>query len=324
MRPIDISGMNRILKTELPHINTDGNRIINVLKLGSRPVEITSCSFGDAYVDKLLEYMPEIIKAAPDRLEVIKSEFDNIVKPSEMKIGAHKAFRNSLIEIMQYDTKRNDFYPGVFKSLGIKACVYCNSQLTVCVDRPMEDNDDIQVKAKFQLDHYYPKSEYPCFSISLFNLYPVCASCNISKRSSYVSFILHQENEAYDPMIHGREFRIEDADLAECITDPNHVRNIKIKFREPPIRPNFKTFNNVFDIEGIYNTQLDLVEELIVKYKIYDDKYRESLVNSFPEIFGNVNLSGRMIIGNYTDESDIHKRPMSKFIQDIARQLKMI
>jgi hypothetical protein len=35
-------------------------------------------------------------------------------------------------------------------------------------------------------------------------------------------------------------------------------------------------------------------------------------------------LIDRLLIGNYMDETDIHKRPMSKFMQDIAQQLGII
>lgn len=41
------------------------------------------------------------------------------------------------------------------------------------------------------------------------------------------------------------------------------------------------SFQDTFDIEGIYETQKDLVEELIVKARVYNAAYRKGLVNSF-------------------------------------------
>ena len=35
-------------------------------------------------------------------------------------------------------------------------------------------------------------------------------------------------------------------------------------------------------------------------------------------------MAERLLVGNYTRSKDIHKRPMTKFTQDIAKQLKLI
>jgi hypothetical protein len=66
------------------------------------------------------------------------------------------------------------------------------------------------------------------------------------------------------------------------------------------------------------------VEELILKAKIYTKTYKKALLKSFPKLLTSVNLSNRLILGNYIDSNEIHKRPMAKFMQDIAQQLKLI
>ena len=44
--------------------------------------------------------------------------------------------------------------------------------------------------------------------------------------------------------------------------------------------------------------------------------YREAHIQ--PELFK------RTLIGNYTEDKDLHKRPMSKFVMDIAKDLGLI
>lgn len=99
----------------------------------------------------------------------------NCRKFSDANEEEEKPFRDKLIEKMGYKKRRSDFYPKYFQKLGVKACVYCNSQLTVTVNSYEYKKDGSikqdEVKEKFQVDHYLPKSEYPCFSISLFNLF---------------------------------------------------------------------------------------------------------------------------------------------------------
>jgi hypothetical protein len=55
------------------------------------------------------------------------------------------------------------------------------------------------------------------------------------------------------------------------------------------------------------------------------DKYNIlSLNNSFTKLNLKPDLYLRTLVGNYIKESEIHKRPMAKFMQDIARDLGII
>ncbi|AUX16954.1 hypothetical protein AQ623_00515 [Flavobacterium columnare] len=90
---------------------------------------------------------------------------------------------------------------------------------------------------------------------------------------------------------------------------------IEVEFEEPNYESNeFEKFNNVFHIEGIYKTQNDLVEELLIKSQIYNDSYIKSLKIGFQKLNLNPEIFKRIIVGNYTQDIDIHKRPMVKLL----------
>lgn len=83
--------------------------------------------------------------------------------------------------------------------------------------------------------------------------------------------------------------------------------------------------NDTFAIESIYKTQLDIAEELVLKSMIYNKQCTESLRISLAKLYRDkAPMLERLLVGNYINETDIHKRPVSKFTQDIARQLKLI
>lgn len=272
-----------------------------------------------SYVNKLIQYSDDIITATPIVLKSYQTEFDNIINSNKVKTKKGKKFREKILTALSYTNRRSDFYPQYFQKIGIKACVYCNSQLTVCIDS--EKKKQKIVKAKFQVDHYLPKSEYPCFSISLFNLYPVCASCNNSKSAKNVSFNLYENTKN---IVKSKfEFRLTPSSKAKYLLN-RKLEEIELEFSEPVTKKKQQSFKDTFDIKGIYDTQKDIAEELILKAEIYTDTYKKSLIDAFPEIFTSSNLSNRLIIGSYSDENDIHKRAMSKFTQDIAKQLGLI
>lgn len=248
------------------------------------------------YVKYLIDNLEEIVFSKPDDIVIHKAEFQNKLDFNQID----KKFKDILIEMIGYKNLRKNFYPKYFNGLGIKACVYCNSQLTIVSNGS---------SAHFEVDHYLPKDKFPCFAISFFNLYPVCGSCNKRKLNKKVEFELYKDNSKTDFL-----FKIERSSLANYLVS-NNISDIDILFEDS----NDSNFENVFRIEGIYNTQKDIAEELILKSKIYTESYKKSLQESFK-----LNIGKRIIIGNYSEEDEIHNRPMAKFTQDIAKQLGLV
>lgn len=265
------------------------------------------------YLHYLHNNFEKIVKANNFELEKFKITFDAFISVSTMRKDSHKAFRNKLIEILGYKTIRNDFYPDYFEKIGIKSCVYCNSQYALTVRKV----DGIKC-AKFQVDHFLSKSDYPCFSISFYNLYPVCGSCNNSKSTKPLNFKLYSDSYK-DYSSSNFKFLLDKKSLLKYRVNGSDAE-LKIIFNDGN-----SDFNNILAVEGIYNTQKDIAEEIVLKSMIYNTAYTDSLRNSLRKLYHDRSpMIERLLVGNYIDEKDIHKRPMAKFIQDIAKQLKLI
>ena len=248
------------------------------------------------YLDKLYTNFESIVMARPNNLAVYKHQMGELLAESTVKRNNMPSFSNRLVSILDYSGLRSSLYPEYFRKIGIKACVYCNAQLTVVIDKRIElkTKTKIITKAKFQVDHYWPKSLYPCFSISFFNLYPVCASCNNAKSNSIVPFSLYSDD--LSELSESRfKFSLEKGCVAKYIAS-RKSDNLKIKFEEPKVNKGEKGFQRTFGIHGIYDTQKDLVEELILKAETYTDSYKAFLQKEFSGIFSNASLSNRLII----------------------------
>ncbi len=103
---------------------------------------------------------------------------------------------NGTFEMNKGNYVRTDYYQKIFKyyesifanskespkmsiqltrSLNLTVCPYCNRDYI----NSRGDN-----KSGAELDHFFPRSKYPFFSISLYNLIPVCGNCNRIKSDS--------------------------------------------------------------------------------------------------------------------------------------------
>jgi hypothetical protein len=177
--------------------------------------------------------------------------------------------------------------------------------------------------ARFDVDHYDSKDAFPWLSICLFNLYPSCASCNRRKSKNAVEFDLYSA-DAVQLSRSGYTFKLTPFSKAKYLISKDQ-KDLRFVFEEPPYKKkNVKTFQKTFNITGIYYTQLDVVEELFAKSQMYDDTYRKLLSNNFSKLGIDPAIYKRLILGNYVGEQEIHKRPMSKFMQDIAKDLGLL
>ena len=225
--------------------------------------------------------------------------------------------KDEILDALDYSGKRTSFYPKYFQNLGIKSCVYCNSQLTITIqkEKKFKGKYVVEYNAKFQVDHYYPKDKYPYLSITLFNLYPVCASCNLKKFNKLIDFKL------YDSITNTNlfYFQLDKQSKAKFLISRN-INDLKISFK----KNGDTTYDDVFNVNEIYHTQKDVAEEIILKALAYNQTYREDLKEMFKSHRVNDNLIDRLILGNYSNPEEIHKRPMAKFMQDIGKEVGLI
>jgi hypothetical protein len=270
------------------------------------------------YVEKIINNYTDIIKMKPQDFDNFHStHFKYLEKCLGLKLLEGKLkFYELIVKAMCYKDARDEFLPYINK-LGIKACVYCNAQLAVTTEIAKG-----HPKGFYELDHFFPQSKRPYLCTSFFNLQPVCANCNKSKSNSKVEFHLYT-NKSNDNTINPFQFQISKKSLIKYMLNQNNDE-LEIIFDSTSTDNDLKKdYDNCFHITALYGTQKDLAEEIVWKSQIYNESYQKILKKSFPQLFNQSDFN-RFIIGNYDKTEDIHKRPMAKFVQDIAKQLNLI
>ncbi len=88
------------------------------------------------YINKIKDNLADIVSAKPSRIEYWKNEFENIIKSEKIDTEFHE----KLTETLRYSELRKFPILGLYKSLGINSCVYCNAQLSVVLDLELYKN----------------------------------------------------------------------------------------------------------------------------------------------------------------------------------------
>lgn len=280
------------------------------------------------YISKIINEYSIIISANPLKIKTLIKEFyaiDSGVILNQYVPDKKVKFYEAIIKAMRYEDLRDSEFHSYLKASGIKTCVYCNAHLAIVVNFSFYDKKEKKRKpktmAKLELDHFYSKSKYPFLSTSFYNLYPVCGNCNRAKHDNEIDFELYTDNlNELDKF----KFWIDEKSILDYWISLDNS-SLKVYFESVNGDFNFTNeYNKMFGIQGIYDTQVDIAEELVRKAKLYNDIYKKSLVDSFKILFPDKSILDKLIVGNYADMSDLHKRPMAKYSQDIAKQLKLV
>ena len=202
-----------------------------------------------------------------------------------------------------YEIISNFYGNELVEKLNIKTCPYCNRQFIYTFKGRAPERPE--------LDHFFPKSEYPLYCLSFYNLIPSCHSCNHVKSNSLIGV------NPYDKAFNGR-FIITD-------NKGRKLSNSKIyKLTEKEIRLDFEDDDadeeineTVLGLKDVYNKHKDYVKELIDKSMAYDKNARDVLVNSFQSAGYNPRQVYDFVWGRHLMDAQYEDRPLSKLTKEV-------
>ena len=198
--------------------------------------------------------------------------------------------------------------------LGLIACPYCN--------RNFINNTDKKGRRTCDIDHFFAKKKFPFLAISFYNLIPSCKWCNFVKldsaNSSPEEFILNpydtREGYTFDANI---EVEIENCEFYY------KTSALKVEFSNS-LNKRVQKHIQAFHLDKLYAQHTDFVLELIQKKYAYSESYLDSLYKQYEgTLFKNREDILRLVAGNFVDEANLSKRPLSKLTKDIVQQLDL-
>jgi uncharacterized protein (TIGR02646 family) len=254
----------------------------------------------------------KLLVASPEDLESIARDIQyskptNFSSDKVLFIKIYEKFRTS-VSSKNYIEKVN-----------LKVCPYCNRNYIFNFKKKKTKS------ATAQLDHFIDKSTYPYLALSMYNLVPSCATCNHRKSAKdvlakpifnpYLDNIHNHINFSSSEILSIEDF---DSKSLDFFSEDRLKVNIKATTTDEKIKEHLDTFN----IEELYNNHKDTITELYQKKVIYTDSYIDELMDKYEEtVFKNSEELLQLITCGYMDDESINKRPLSKLIKDISKEL---
>lgn len=214
------------------------------------------------------------------------------------------------------DIAEYDRYTFVTKH-NLKTCPYCNMGYILISERNKKKENGLRP----EIDHFFPKSEYPYLAMSFYNLIPSCKVCNHTKgnKDTYKDELLSPYE--IDESTFKMTYRPKNMNFLQVEKRKYNTNNFEIEIKDKNNKKDDedkKDSNDYFKLDKLYAQHKDVVLELLVKRTIYSKSYIAELKKNFhltdDEIY-------RFLFCNYKDGEEFSKRPLSKLIKDITDEL---
>lgn len=209
------------------------------------------------------------------------------------------------------------------KKLNINCCPYCNAQYTFTITGIGHTK-----LVRPQLDHFLPKSQHPFLALSFYNLIPCCSNCNSSlKGGATISHETHFSPYANNKSHSNTRFTYIPGDYDASVGLNKNIR-VELLFngnvKNNRLKTRVKNTINLLSINDLYSLYSDTVQEIIQKRHYTSDKYIKITQNTFKALKLSKEDAYRLAFGNYYDERDFSRRPLSKLTKDLAIELNTL
>lgn len=238
------------------------------------------------------EQIEKIVK----RLDYLKSK--NAVKNSDLSDGQKKYLIKRMYETNLDKAK-------LVEALDVSVCPYCNRGYL----------NTLRSYKTYQIDHFFPKDEYPILAVSFYNLVPSCYACNNKKRNKRIR---------YSP--HNPKYKLADQLLRfGCwISDIDFLTNVNSIHIDIDADKIMKDNVYTFELEELYGFHRKVAQNTIKKAIIFPDKYVDNLMKNNKGLFKSREDIEEFIY-DYCNSDDYYRNnSLSKLKADIGEQCRYL
>ena len=259
----------------------------------------------------LEEKLEGILIGRPDKLRELGKEFTSKFSKAQGLNSLKKLF----IDWYKYlAERRKDFSYSLLKVIGVSTCPYCNREYIQLISSSKGG-----VRPHF--DHFFPKSKYFIFSVSLYNLIPCCYFCNISKGEKFCKDLKGPYEIGDKDFVFSYDIELDDKEMGVLAIN---LKAIERGIKGIKIFTEYKKNVRYFRLIEAYMHHKDVVAEVILKSRLYPKEYFKMLDSVLEglSLLGSISEKDwyRLFFSAY-DRENFHRRPLSKLISDIYEEI---
>lgn len=282
-------------------------KIDNVLKNLNKPITQTNrYTYRQNYINIYAnDWISDYLIKYPDYFKN-DNEFKKLINAINQE---YDKLNQEFIKIIKYDYLSSSLRHKIITSSGITVCPYCNRQYISYFS-----NKGVKYTTA-DLDHFYPKSIFSLFALSLYNFIPACQICNQRFKKKKMKKILYPFKEGFD---NNAKFGLNIHDVNSFYGKSDNFDLMLEVDDNSLIKEEIINNNEMFHLDSLYQHHKPYVQELLMKKNlIYTNSYFDMMSKTFKKL----NLSKEQLdifLYGYSFDDDINKdKILSKLTKDI-------
>lgn len=200
---------------------------------------------------------------------------------------------------------------------GVTVCPYCNRQYITSFHK----NNCCLTTA--DIDHYYPKTQYPLLSMNFFNMVPSCTICNSKMKGRN---ILKQEDMTLNPFFDDSDclyFRTNNDKLSEIYPFAKSSTKIYVDVnteKDFHVQKRAENSKKIFYLPNIYSAHVQEVVKIKENINHFSEKYFNNVFQkNYKGVYKSYEEFEQALFDfNYLNDGDA---PLTKLKKDIYNQL---
>lgn len=290
----------------------DEDRLLQLIKTTTKfeilAKEVEDIIFKDTVLNRIINSIPKKKENLVENL--ILTDFKNIKDVKKQLDCVSYVFTD---DWDKYKKQYNEFSKKkinieLLKAQNNKTCPYCNENY---ITNRAENTSH-------QLDHFYSKSKYPIFALSIYNLIPSCYACNHTKGDQTITVSPFDDDYDFDDITmtyipKNEDFLYNEDSFDICFICSQQENDEK-----------FKTNRKVLGLDAAYDNHKDYLLELMRKGEIYNEETIQSLLSEYPQLFSSKEEVLQTIYANYIEISKLNQRPLSKLTRDYLKEIGIL
>ena len=222
--------------------------------------------------------------------------------------------------------KISNFFMKYSVLLNKKTCYYCNIEYINTISQRGKNLNH------FTLDHFLSQTDFPYYSLCLYNFVPSCYSCN-SKFKRTKKFVFDENLKFLSPTSNEYTiftdcefkllFNIDGINEEDKIQNIRKIEDFEVVLQNRGTTPGYNSFLDMFKLEGRYNFHKNEAFKMILKRQIYSDSDILEIEKTLGYIrdFDSIKKD---IFGSAIFNEEEKNNPLTRYRTEIAKQLGLL
>lgn len=282
-------------------------------------------------IESRLQALNEFLKIDDDKVNNENLLKLLLVRPDDSKIDEYlqKVEEESDLEnvkrIFNYSTatQKASFKEFVYR-LGVSVCPYCGRAFTTTAKLKRG-----AFHRTNQIDHFIPQAKHPHLALSIWNLIPSCASCNLTKSKQDFKNLPYPYAEGFGDLYRfnfdvtkSLDYMIEfgtSEDWKPSLTEYENGDDSEVELLRK-----LKYEAQMLHIEELYSSHANYVRDICLQRMIFNDAYIDEMLENFKGYFKSREEVRRLLYMKSIDSDKIGSMPLDKLTRDIDMQIEAL